>query len=489
MREPPLEAVGHQEPAPAAAREGLHQQAVPLGKGAAAPLQPQPLPDRLRQRRPAPRVVQDGADASGEPCRQRHARPGVGGHARVALAAARDDAGERVQRLEPQRLAGEDEAVAGLEGGDEPLLHVAQHRAAAQPHLDHRRFDDGAEIHPELPRHPAVAHVHQPLGVAEQLAEAVVAPQRVAAVLDEAEHVVEVPARQRGVGRGARHLGVEVIRTECGVAGGGEDVLREHVQPARPGRVAVQLLRRHGLHRRGALDHLEAVGGDEHGAGGLVHAVVGAAHALQQAGDALGRAHLNHLVHVAPVDAEVEGGGGDHGAQPARGHRRLHLAALLHRQAAVVQRNGQVGVVQPPERLEHQLRLRAGVDEHDGDARVPDAAVDLRRGSEAHVPAPGQVPLRQHDRELWPGAAPHLDQADPLGPPVGREVGAERPGVGDGGREADAPRPRRERRQPRQPERELVAALGAGQRVNLVHDHGAEAGEQRPSVGEREQQR
>jgi hypothetical protein len=54
----------------------------------------------------------------------------------------------------------------------------------------------------------------------------------------------------------------------------------------------------------------------------------------------------------------------------------------------------------------------------------------------------------------------------------------------DGGREPDASRRRCERAEPRHAERELVAALGAGQRVDLVHHDRAEAcrtGQGRPA--------
>src|SRR3712207_8023274 len=45
------------------------------------------------------------------------------------------------------------------------------------------------------------------------------------------------------------------------------------------------------------------------------------------------------------------------------GHGRLDLAPLLGRQAAVVQRDRQVALVQPPQLLERELRLPARVDE------------------------------------------------------------------------------------------------------------------------------
>ena len=101
--------------------------------------------------------------------------------------------------------------------------------------------------------------------------------------------------------------------------------------------------------------------------------VVGAADPLQQPRHALRRADLDHLVDAAPVDAEIERGRGDHRAQRPGRHRRLDLAALLDLQRAVVQRDRQRRVVQLPQRLEHQLRLGAGVDEDDGHPGGADA--------------------------------------------------------------------------------------------------------------------
>jgi len=75
---------------------------------------------------------------------------------------------------------------------------------------------------------------------------------------------------------------------------------------AGPWRIAVELAGLDRLQCRQRFQHLEAVGRRDHRAAGLVEAVVGAADALHQAAHALGRAHLDHEVDIAPVDAEVE---------------------------------------------------------------------------------------------------------------------------------------------------------------------------------------
>ena len=54
--------------------------------------------------------------------------------------------------------------------------------------------------------------------------------------------------------------------------------------------------------------------------------------------------------------------------------------------------------------------------------------------------------------------------------------------VRDGRREADAPGAGCDDRQPRQAERQQIAALDAGQRMNLIDDDGAEIAEQVRSI-------
>ena len=53
------------------------------------------------------------------------------------------------------------------------------------------------------------------------------------------------------------------------------------------------------------------------------------------------------------------------------GHGGLDLAPLLDREAAMVEGDRQVRLVQPPQRAEHQLGLGAGVDEHQRDLAAP----------------------------------------------------------------------------------------------------------------------
>ena len=309
-------------------------------------------------------------------------------------------ADQLLHALEAQQAAGEDEGVARHQPLDEGLLDLAQHRAAPQLHLQQRQLDDGADIHAELPRHQRRGQHPAPVGQLLQPVPAVVGRQRVAAGRHEIERVVEILARQVAIGLGAAHLVEEGLAVDRLGAGGADDVLRQHVEAGRPRRIAVELARLDRLERRQRLQHLEAVGRRDHGAAGLVEPVVGAADALHQAAHALGRAHLDHQIDVAPVDAEIERRGRHHGAQLARRHRRLDLAALLDRERAVMQADRQIVVVDPPQPVEDQLGLGARVDEDDRGLVLADDVVDLGHRVAAHVAAPRQALLGIDDRHL-----------------------------------------------------------------------------------------
>jgi hypothetical protein len=69
-----------------------------------------------------------------------------------------------------------------------------------------------------------------------------------------------------------------------------------------------------------------------------------------------------------------------------------------------------------------------------------------------------------------------------------QEVGEHRR-IGDRGRQADEARLRRHRRQPGQAEREMMAALGGREGMQLVDDDAAQAGEELLGIGIAEQQR
>ena len=62
----------------------------------------------------------------------------------------------------------------------------------------------------------------------------------------------------------------------------------------------------------------------------------GATHALQRGGDRGRRGHLDYEVHVAHIDAQFQGAGGDHAAQGSALERLLDEGALFLGYGAVV---------------------------------------------------------------------------------------------------------------------------------------------------------
>ena len=147
---------------------------------------------------------------------------------------------------------------------------------------------------------------------------AVIGAQRIAAGGHEIHHRIEILAREWAIGRGDAHFGKQRIGIERRRAGRAQHMLRQHVERARLQPLAVEFAGQHRIARGIAFQHLEAVGRHQQRGAGFVQPVIGAADALDQPGRALGRADADHLVHRAPVDAEVQGGGADHRAQIAR---------------------------------------------------------------------------------------------------------------------------------------------------------------------------
>ena len=201
------------------------------------------------------------------------------------------------------------------------------------------------------------------VGIAGQPLEPVVGAKRIAAALDEAEDAREGLRIEPGIRRGAAHLVEQRLLAERAGAGDRHDVLGEHVERAGAEDLGVELALLDRVEGGARLEIFEAVAGNEDRLARLVEPVVGAADALDQPRRALGRAHLDDEVDVAPVDAEVEAGGADQRAQPARGDRGLDLAPRLDREAAVMDADRQRLLVDRPQVLEDQLGEAAGVAE------------------------------------------------------------------------------------------------------------------------------
>ena len=113
-------------------------------------------------------------------------------------------------------------------------------------------------------------------------------------------------------------------------------MLRQPVESAGPGRVAVQRLSAHSLKRGAAFQHLEPVSRHQDGAAWTIQPVVSTTDTLDEAAHALGCTDLYDQIDRSPVDTKIERAGRDHSAQIATRTCRFHLAALLACEAAVV---------------------------------------------------------------------------------------------------------------------------------------------------------
>ena len=153
--------------------------------------------------------------------------------------------------------------------------------------------------------------------------------QRITAVSDKSQHLVELLARGVGIGHGTGDFGIELVRMERPAAGNAEDMLGQHIEPATPEGGAIKpVLFDFGL-RRDTFQIFEPVRRHENGSTRLVQPVICAANPLQQAAHPFRRANLDHQINIGPVEPEVEGTCRHHAIQTTGGHHRLDLAAQL----------------------------------------------------------------------------------------------------------------------------------------------------------------
>ena len=240
-----------------------------------------------------------------------------------------------------------------------------------------------------------------------------------------------------------------------------------------------------------ALQHLEAVGRHQHRLRRLVEPVIGAADPLQDARCALRRADIDHEIDIAPIDAEIERGRAHHRAQSAGHHGVLDLAPLRHVERAVMQRDGEIVVVDAPQFLEQEFGLAAGIDEDKRGLVALDQVVDFAERVARRMPSPGQMLGRIEHGHLRLRAGLRDNQIGVRLPlrRLRHQEAAEIVGLGHGRGKADRGELRRQREQSRQAERQQVAALGGDQRMQFVEHHTLERAEQIGRVGGCQQQR
>ena len=149
----------------------------------------------------------------------------------------------------------------------------------------------------------------------------------------------------------------------------------------------------------------------------------------------------------------------------------------------MVQGDGEIVVVQPPELLERELGLEAGVDEDQGGAGLLDGVVDLVHRVLGGVAGPGDLALREQHVDDRRRAGRAADQGHLLVGVGGAAIAhpaADDVGIVHRRRQPDPAQVRRELLKAREIQRQQVAALGAVQGVDLVEDHARQALEIEP---------
>ena len=328
-------------------REALDQQLPRLRQGRAGALHLQPFAHIVGETVPGVGFGQEMAYPVGQPGRHRHAGAAPAGDART-LGCRADDQVAGVHPHHLQGHAGEEEAVPRPQGGGEPLLHRAELAPIGEAHRERGLIDDDAGIHPVLLDELGVRHPPCAVGLAHQPLEPVIGAQRIAAAFDEMQHMGKALVGQRAIGGGGSDFGQQFLLAERPGTGDRHHMLGQHVERAGAEIIGVPLARLDRVQCRPRLQIFEAVAGDQYRLRRHVEPVIGAADALEQARAALGRAHLDHAIDIAPIDAEVEAGGRHQRAQLARRHRRLDLAPRLDRQAAMMDGDRQVRVIDRP---------------------------------------------------------------------------------------------------------------------------------------------
>ena len=220
--------------------------------------------------------------------------------------------------------------------------------------------------------------------------------------------------------------------------------------------------------------------------------MVGAADALEQPRSALRGADIDDEIDVTPIDAKIERRGTDHRPQSAAGHRLFDFAPLRYIKRAVMQRDGEIVVVDLPKLLKNAFGLAAGVDENQRRAMRRDKPVDLVERVPRRVPRPGQPLARVEHGDVRRGAGfcNNKIRMRVRGTAALRHHEACKfLGLRHCRREADAGEMGREPKKPRQAEREQIAALGNDERVQFVEDYAFERTEQKGRVGGGEQER
>ncbi len=266
-------------------------------------------------------------------------------------------------------------------------------------------------------------------------------------------------------------------------------MLRQNVEAAGTKVIGIPLPRLHRVQGRARLKIFKTVARNDDGFAWLVQPVIGSADALEQAGRSLGRAHLDHAIDIAPIDAQVEARRRDERAQPAIGHRIFHLAPGLHRQAAMMDADRQVRLIRGPKLLEDEFRKSTRVAEDQSRLPPLDFGHDLLCGIFAGMPRPRDAPFRNQNRDIGISTLLPHDRRHAVDVAIGREPCAIRIDIRHRRGQRDTAQLGIDPLQPRKRQAEQIAAFLGGEGVDLIDDHRLQLREHQETVGVAEQQR
>ena len=303
------------------------------------------------------------------------------------------------------------------------------------------------------------------------------------------EHALELGPGQVAVGVRPGDERVQVGDVPVVDRRRGHELLGEHVERLAGHARVLDLAAAHALDHDGGLEQVAAVLGDEAAERRRIHLVAGPADPLQAGRDRLGRLDLHDEVDRAHVDAELERRGGDQRRQTARLEHVLDLEPLLARDRAVVGA-GDVGLGELVQAMGDPLGRAAAVHEDERRAvladeleqtrveRRPDRlarlAVDLGLAAQlAHVlDRDDHLQVERLARagvdDLDLAVAPAEEAGDLLERPLRRREPDPLHGVAG------------EVLEPLERERQVGAALGRGDGVDLVDDHRLRRGQHLP---------
>jgi hypothetical protein len=296
--------------------------------------------------------------------------------------------------------------------------------------------------------------------------------------------VIEVLARQLPVRPCAGDEGEQLVLAIFARRHFGHDLLRQHVERVRRDAQLIELLAAHRIQQRDRFNQLVTARREQPALRHAADRVIGTTHPLQEHRDGARRPQLTDELHVAYVDAELERGGGDHSLEPARLETLLGVEALLLGQTAMVSRDVLLADAlgeMPRHPLHHASRIR----EYERGVMLRDEAGKLVIDGRPDVPRHHRFErgARHHDRKV---AFAHMTAVDDLAGDVGPGAGQEARDLLDRllcGRQPDALHGLcRQGVEPLQRQREMRAALGARDRMDLVDDHRAR-GRQHPATG------